>query len=315
MSGRGRKAASRLLLVLFGTAAALLVLEALLQLGALVTRMTGRELPVAGTMAGRRVLCLGDSNTYGFYLERSEAYPNVLAALAAADGRPLEVLNLGQPGINSSRLRSELPRMLATFRPAVVTIMVGVNDFWTVPVAVGDHAGAVPSWPDRLWKWSRVFRMLYMLRRSLERADVAVEVTPRSETDRSSGRGRVAYGGQVFTWEWRPQEGGVPDFAPALVANLEAMTAEVRESGAEPILLTYPSEASVYAVTNRVLRQAAARTGTPLVDLGAELRPLCPTPECPDLFFPDQHPRAPTHRRVAELLLARLDGQTTAGGR
>lgn len=305
MSGVVR-AASRLLLVLAGAAAALLVLEALLQAGALVTRMTGRELPVADLGSGRRVLCLGDSNTYGFYLERSEAYPNVLAALAAADRTPLEVLNLGQPGINSSRLRNELPRMLATFRPQVVTIMVGVNDFWTVPVPIDKDVA--PRWRERLWRASRVFRLLYMLRQSFHRAEVTVEVTPASDTDQSSGQGRVEYGGQVFTWEWRPKEGGVPDFAPALVANLAAMTAEVRAAGAEPVLLTYPSDASVYAATNKVLREAAARTGTRLIDLGAELRPLCPTPECPALFFPDLHPRAPAHRRVAEILRERLGG-------
>jgi hypothetical protein len=299
-------AAARLLLVLAGVAAALLVLEGLLQAGAFLTRTTGRHLPVAGPTENRRILCLGDSNTYGFYLERSEAYPNVLAALAAADGRPLEVINLGQPGVNSSRLRNELPQMLATFRPTTVTIMVGVNDFWTVPAAIGDDGGR--GWRDRLWRGSRVFRMLYMLGQSFRRPEVTVEVTPESETDQSAGRGRIEYGGQVFTWEWQPKEGGVPDFAPALVANLTAMAAAVRAAGAEPVLLTYPSEASVYAVTNRVLREAAAKSGTRLVDLGAEIRPLCGTPDCPELFFADRHPRAPVHRRVAEILHERLDG-------
>jgi hypothetical protein len=300
-----RAVPSRLLLILAGTAAALLVLEVLLQLGALVARMADREMP--GLSAGRRILCLGDSNTYGFYLDRSEAYPNVLASLAAAGGTPLEVFNLGQPGINSSRLRNDLPRMLATFRPAVVTIMVGANDFWTVPAAVEDGRNVRAAWSDMFWRRSRTFRMLYMLRQSLRRSDLAVEVTLDYETGKRSGRGRAEYGGEVFGWEWQP--GGLPDFAPALVANLAAMAAEVREFGAELILLTYPSEVSVYGSTNRVLRQAAERTGTRLVDLGAELRSLCPKAKCPDLFFPDHHPRAPIHRRVAEILLERLDAR------
>jgi lysophospholipase L1-like esterase len=44
-----------------------------------------------------------------------------------------EVLNLGFPGTNFSRPVRDLPRLLETFRPDFTIIMVGVNDFWTLP--------------------------------------------------------------------------------------------------------------------------------------------------------------------------------------
>jgi lysophospholipase L1-like esterase len=70
-----------------------------------VRRSTRAELPVALVASNLRVLCLGDSNTYGVWLERSQACPQQLEAVwnqRVASPR-LEVLNLGVPGTNSSR--------------------------------------------------------------------------------------------------------------------------------------------------------------------------------------------------------------------
>jgi lysophospholipase L1-like esterase len=89
---------TRIGLIGFGIFAALAAAEAVLQTGAAVVRGLGRPEP-SWTSSGRRVLCVGDSNTYGLHLERSDAYPAVLQRRWSEQPghAPVEVLNLGVP--------------------------------------------------------------------------------------------------------------------------------------------------------------------------------------------------------------------------
>jgi lysophospholipase L1-like esterase len=110
----------RLALVPIGILLGLLMLEGGLQVGAFFMKRSKRgELPVAWVTGNLRVLCLGDSNTYGLWLERKEAYPQQLEALwnQRVAAPKLEVVNLGFPGTNSSRLVRDLPRLLRRSTP------------------------------------------------------------------------------------------------------------------------------------------------------------------------------------------------------
>ena len=159
----------RLALVPLGVALGLLALEALLQVAALAVHLGGGPTPAAWLTGNRRVLCLGDSNTYGLYLpDRAQAYPQTFEALwneRVASPR-IEVLNLGYPGTNSSRLRRDLPRMLEAFAPDVVILMVGSNDYWTAPVDIAP-SGAFARAAQSVKRHSRVYQLSYMLRRAL----------------------------------------------------------------------------------------------------------------------------------------------------
>jgi lysophospholipase L1-like esterase len=55
------------------------------------------EHPLAGAA---RVVCLGDSNTYGLYVHREEAYPAILQKLWTDGSERADpaVINLGHPG-------------------------------------------------------------------------------------------------------------------------------------------------------------------------------------------------------------------------
>jgi hypothetical protein len=64
------------------------------------------------------------------------------------------------------------------------------------------------------------------------------------------------------------------------------------------------------------MRDTAKDAGIPLIDVAAVLKPACPVPagsntltgpaaHCPELF-PDQHPTARGHVRVAEILAQQL---------
>ena len=302
---RGERRA-RLALVVLGVVLALLLLEAALQIGAFCVELAGHHGNAGWTTRNVRVLCLGDSNTYGIWLDGSEAYPAVLQKLwnDSHPARPIEVLNLGVPGNNSSRLRNALPKLLRRYRPDLVTIMLGANDWWTVPEPLSD-GGSGGRLASFLWRWSRVYRLAFMIRRAEETSEGSVEATgyppPRGPGPRPPDVN--------FGWTRKPE--GFSGWEPVLAENLEAMVAELGRAGVRVTLLTYPADAPIYHEASDVLRAVAQKTATPLVDVGAVFQPLCAPQPCDDMLFPNrhpagQHPTAKGHELVARTLLGQL---------
>jgi hypothetical protein len=298
----------RLALIPLGVLLALGVLEAGLQLAALGLRLTGQSLPATGLLGGRRVLCLGDSNTYGLYLpDRALAYPQQFERLwnEAVQTPPVEVLNLGYPGTNSSRLRRDLPRMLETFRPDVVIVMVGSNDFWTAPVPPSDPTGLGARLVQFLRAHSRLYQLAYMLRRAHDHRRLEV-VYPVQNNGGSSGTAR--YGDVEFAMGWT-EDRRQADFHERLDENLRAVAADIRAFGAEPVFMTYPSRMWNYGDASVRIRAAAAASGTRLIDLGAVFAPQCPSEPCLDWLYADHHPTARGYHLVAETLVRELSRQ------
>jgi lysophospholipase L1-like esterase len=286
----------------------LVALELALQLAALFVKDSARGAEAAFRNEHHRVLCLGDSNTYGLWVEPSQAWPAVFEREwnARHPDRPIEVLNLGFPGMNSSRILDELPRLLRVLRPDTVMVMVGANDYWTVPAARSEAA----LWPRveaALWNL-RTYRLLYMLRRSLA-APAKLEIPPVPMDDATQGQGTFRLGDERFDFGWRSREGSAEAFeaglSETLVRNLTAMASLVRGAGARFVLVTYPSEQHLYGHSNRRIREVARATATPLVDLGFVFRYACPNGLC-DLFLEDQHPTAPGHERAGRHMAAEV---------
>lgn len=79
-----------------------------------------------------RIVCLGDSSTFGMNVEEADTYPRQLAALLdeAQPGR-FEVMNLGVPGYTSRQGLELLRREVLGLQPDVVTFAFGfrVNSF------------------------------------------------------------------------------------------------------------------------------------------------------------------------------------------
>lgn len=306
-------------LVLLGGFAGLAVVEGTLQIGA---RMVGHDLARPKIGGGEAVvLMVGDSNTYGLFVAREEAYPSVLERLWREGRRqpPLRVANLGYPGTNSTLLASQWADLLAELQPRVVSILVGVNDFWTVPM----QAKRDLTLPERvtrfLWQHVRTVRLVYFWWR--ERSLLEVEVPedfralgrehfyPRWQAKARVGSRTVELG---YAMEGRPGEVG-SERIRTLEKNLATMVRAAQRSGACVLLLTYPSEGGLYGLANRVIRTVAEGEKVRLVDLGELFAPSCPlvgTPslvasrsDCPDDLLPDQHPTARGHEKIARLLL------------
>jgi lysophospholipase L1-like esterase len=293
-----RAIVARLAQIALGLVLGLVVIEGVLQCGALITSLRGGSQP-ARVAEGRRVVFLGDSNTAGFGAGPGNAYPLVLDRLwnSAPGGRRVEVFNLGMIGVNSSRLRQQFREILATLRPDIVTIMIGANDLWTVPVPLSEEES---TWHYRLWGASRAYRFLYMLGKlwQNENAKIAYKRPEKGPP--------VMTVGEHITLGWTSRGDGAPEWSKALQQNLEAMIADGREAGVEIILLTYPSEGGLYAPANGVIRDTAAATQSRLIDLGAAFLRTCPSRECPDLFLADGHPTKAGHQLAATLLAQEL---------
>jgi lysophospholipase L1-like esterase len=88
-----------------------------------------------------RVVCLGDSSTFGMNVEDADSYPRQLARLleAARPGR-FEVLNLGVPGYSSRQGLELLRREVLALEPDVVTFAFGTNDRFPQRPVTDDEA-------------------------------------------------------------------------------------------------------------------------------------------------------------------------------
>lgn len=311
------KLLGRAALAACGLLSGVLLLEAGLQLAALIVAAAGREREAAWATGHARILCLGDSNTYGLWLERSEAWPQQLEARwnATPGAAPVEVLNLGFPGTNSSRLRRDFRRMLQTFEPDLVLVMVGANDYWTQPVPLeGQEPGGGGAAP--LWRRSRVVKLAAMLRRALDASRLEVSFDPEAGAaappgsggprDRRSGVAR--FGEAEFALGWvRARPGELYRAEEALETNLRALAAEAGAFGSRLVFMTYPSGfKQVYLQASRFIRRAAEASGTPLVELPPVFARVCPQEDCPEYLFPDHHPNGAGYRLIAETLLERL---------
>lgn len=259
----------------------------------------------------RRVLCLGDSSTYGLYLaDRADAYPQQLEKLWNARGMlpQIEVLNAGYPGTNSSRLRQNFRPMLEAVRPDVVIVMIGANDYWTVRVS----ADASRAWTTVLWDFvrqhSRLYRLIFMAVRGV---DLPQFDLPDQRTISANPERKIRYGDTEFSFGYQRAQ-RQRDHDEQLVANLEAIASEARRFNARLVFLTYPSKEWNYGDGGRLTRIAAEAAAVPLVDMAKVFEPLCPKEPCPELIFKDHHPTAMGYRIMAETLVQQRLGEDGA---
>jgi lysophospholipase L1-like esterase len=290
----------RFLLVLFGLLIAVILAEGALQLGALFLRASGRTaIDQVAQRVNLRVLSLGDSNTYGLHVEREQAYPMVMERmwLRARGEGTLEVINAGIPGTNSSKLRSNLQRLLQTFRPDVVTVMIGANDLWTEPVQP-DSSGAAEL---PVWKRLRLYTLLRVLTAGTDEPEANLDF--RKVEGLRGSRGAISFGDEQFFLGWtRRVTNGVKGWRSILTENLREIDRQTRAAGVHLVLITYASEKTFYWRANQVLRLAAEEQNLPLVDVRSKFQRACRRGSCEDLYFKSQHPTEKGHRLIATAL-------------
>lgn len=303
-TSRGREIAGRLALAVGGIVAGLLALEIALQAAALVVRLARPADAVPERDRRPRILCAGDSNTYGLWVERDESWPRVLERRwNAGAATPIDVVNVGVPGTNSSALLATLPQLLELTHPSVVLVMVGANDFWTEPVPPpaldldDDLVGRVRT-------QSRVVSLLRMIGLYLSGAPDGV--TLRRTDDPTGGSATTRLGHAEIETRWKRRDVPVRGWEKELRRNLITILGQIRASAAVPVLVTYASDDQTYARANQALREVARMTQVLLVDVTPTFADRCRQDDCPDLLRPDGHPTAAGYSLLGELVSSAL---------
>lgn len=312
-------------LVLLAPLVVLLTMELLLQLGSVVLRAGTRDMPRNWLTDHTRVLAVGDSNTFGLYLEPEWSYPAQLEARwnARFPDHAIEVLNLGYPGMNSFRVLDNMDAMLRKFRPDVVLLTVGVNDILTPAEEVDAAERSLGArLVGALRRHSRLYHLVHMVRQSRSEPP-EVEIRRRNvEWDDDATRrlaemmefkdaNRGGEGDEVMSADGETfvviKPGAPANDVASLYDNLEKIHAIVDGHGADLYLLTYAASQSYYARSNRETRRYAADHPVKLVDVARAFEPHCPRHgPCPALFFGDLHPNMAGYGVVAEAVLERL---------
>ncbi|MGH8003372.1 MAG: SGNH/GDSL hydrolase family protein [Limisphaerales bacterium] len=245
------------------------------------------EKPAAGK---KRLLCLGNSVTFGWRVDESEAYPQILQKLLSDE---YEVYNCAQTGYTTFQGKRLFNELLQKYRPDVVTIAYVWNDLLPAASGIADSGQKMP--PQALlsaqnalarlvvYHWARFFFL---------KASSARPAT--SETPRVS----------------------LPEYR----THLQEMLDGCRVRGVQAILVLPPAPQPEWLGRSEVryrklfydpfqqyaviLTELAAANGVPLVDADSALAgELSIWENLPEDFV---HPSAQAHQKIAGLLSAAL---------
>jgi lysophospholipase L1-like esterase len=288
-----------------------LACELLLQLGALFVHGQSRLIPAQWLTGNTRVLALGDSNTYGLYLQAAESWPAQLERLWNSEHQtaPIEVLNLGYPATNSFRVLDNLPALLDKLSPDVVLIMVGFNDFWTPleKVPEKENSQSILRW---IKEHSRVYRLYNIwLRSRIQEGDIQSgyprDIAQLDLSKRDAYLVKTKEGDEFFlgTLPGEPARN-----RHALPQDLQTMIALVQQHHAQVYFMTYPSNWGFYPGANKWIRQVAQQKNIPLIDITPLFIARCVngTVSCSNLMFHDGHATAQGNALVAKTVAEQL---------
>lgn len=289
---------------------ALIAGEAILQVAALFATGRGEGRPADARL---RILCVGDSHTYGALVEPSEAYPAQLQAFLDEQAvGEFSVLNLGVPGMNTAQVRSRLPVQVSRYRPDLVVVWAGINDLWNR--ASDGAVGTGWTSLDVLASHSRLYRFAQVLVHDLTLdRDVTAHATELARHDvQTDGEGvdtlfTIRAGGRV---EQLRHEGGDQrtneELQASVERNYEALILWTKEAGVKLLFITYPVHFAGFAAANRGILAVASRHGIPVLESRLVLARI--PPEQRTLLW-GAHPRAPVYREIARDLVPLVTSQ------
>lgn len=119
-------------MIFFGIILGLICCEFILQAGSFLIKDKSNNANFK-KLGSIRILCAGDSHTYGLGAPKGKSYPDFLRSyLDASAGGKFEVVNLGKPGLNTAMLARRLNEVMEVFRPDMLIVMTGANDNWNL---------------------------------------------------------------------------------------------------------------------------------------------------------------------------------------
>ncbi len=217
--------------------------------------------------AAIRILCLGDSFTFGLGVDDDEAYPAVLQNLL---GERFEVFNVGVPGHGNDESRVMLERLAPTLSPdLVIAAFFPANDF------IDNRRPAV--------EYRRVVDG-YLVGRptsTIDRSFVMLPVLWLSDRLYVVGAAHGALARILDRSAWWADRAGTGNFEPEDFTNtvsiLTDLVHDIEKTGAEPLLFFVPPRVDILSqpappiAASSVLETVSRRTGAAWVDPTGDL--------------------------------------------
>jgi hypothetical protein len=283
-----------------------------------------------------RVLCIGDSHTFGAGVPPEESYPAQLQQLldASAPGR-FSVMNLGVPGMSSTQVRLRLADDVRRYAPDVVIVWCGVNNKWNnaevdevedAGQGIGERLEAL-ALHSRLYRLVRVWqrdrdlvRNLADVREGGEPQEITSEARPSGAPDAPGATHTIHLGGVDEVVDTRPDpDRAVGDPGARAYSDFKAISAELKRDGIPLILVLYPIDSSgprnPFHPPNQAMRRVGREDGVAVVD---SPRALLRVPRAERDWRAGMHPGPHIYREIArdaEAAVMELRGGAPPEGR
>jgi lysophospholipase L1-like esterase len=266
----------------------------------------GDELSVAKAPGVVRVACLGDSTTFGIWVEKpgdvraNPTYPSEFQRLARGDGLPVEVVNAGILGESSSEGLVLLLTQVLRLEPDVITLRFGNNDhthtFWpdVTPLATRWEYPVLHAMPAVVWRLETVKLLVHEYRAFVGRHRAPALQRVALATFEENLRRFVSIAGErhvhvVFLdFPYRPIERGPTPGEQFPNTNAVGSLEELHR---------------LHGQYQAVVARVAAETGTPLVRTEDALR-AAPVPTFSD--YDVTHPNGAGYAIIGQRLYEEL---------
>jgi lysophospholipase L1-like esterase len=246
--------------------------------------MRGADVAIPKPPGRKRVVCFGDSITFGYGVNDNETYPVRLGE--ALEDPSLEVLNAGVTGYSSHQVVGLARRFLPALTPDVATVLVGWNDGNHRPVEDREYSRRIAmvqgaeQWLDHVFIY-RALKNLYL-------RSAALQGLSRARGSPKMHRVSV----------------------PRYEENLGAFVSECRARGVKPVLISLPhqqkrGEPSPDTVYPDALEETARKLNVPLLSVG-ELAAGGPATENERFFLDPLHLTPEGNRLLAQILARQL---------
>nr|MBC7245494.1 hypothetical protein [Chloroflexota bacterium] len=219
-----------------------------------------------------RIVCLGDSITYGEDLPYAQTYPAVLADLLRQRHANLDVvvINSGVRGHTAVQGLARLERDVLWYKPHVVLIAFGLNDgrlgYWPLdPIRERQMRGS-PGWRGRVAALLQRSHLWLTLRARTRRLLLRLGWRERLPEVRMEGepQPRVSREGFAIAQE-RLIEGIKQNGCTALFLMTTTPVTEAFDAYLDAV--QHQRQLSIYEEYNRIIRETAAKHGVCLLDL------------------------------------------------
>lgn len=177
-----------------------------------------------------RIVCVGDSTTFGLGSTLADSWPALLEQQLnqGSAGGVFEVINAGVPGYTSHQGLRRLARHIATWQPDLVIATFGTNDCWHWNNQTDRDQGEQLASASRLHRWTSGLRSVELLSRWMQ---------SRGRED----QGTEWAGETVRNFFVEPRATWIPRVPlPEFHDNLQSLNELCRRNGCQLMLVEWP---------------------------------------------------------------------------